>query len=349
MAYATYPSRRYYPAAAKKGTTWGTAVAVGALNGILMSGDSGLTLKQPYQEYQPNNQVMGQDGILGLVDAIEITPPTNLQYEMGAFGTLLAMLFGTAGAPSKVGPTLAYKHTFQWADSSDYFATYVEGRPGKAWECASAVPYKLQVKVSGSYIEARLTLRGNNVVDTSATNTDTQLAAITYASKGNFVNFIHGQFLLNAQSGAGLASPTDAIDISDFELNLERSVDAIHILGGNNIAQPKEGAFPKASLKITLPRATSANMAYLADFLALTSKKASLTFVGANIETSYYYTVAFLMPRLVFAGPPEAKLEDIIKNGLTFNLQEASANPTGMSHVRPYMEITNLLATDYLA
>jgi len=339
-------------AGTKRGTVWGTAVALGATDGILMKSDSGLALNQKYEQYQAIDQIMPMDGSLGVLEPSEPTPPIDLQYEMGAWGRWLAAIFGTAGTPTIQGAGPAYKHVFQWADSVTHFFAYCEERPGKIWEVASAMPHKFSLKPGGAQLSAGITLRGNTLIDDSAVNTATQIDALTYADRGNFVNFSQGKFLMNAQSGAGLADPGDKLDFSNFEVQLERSIDKVHIAGSVNIAEPKEGEFPKNTLKITLPRASAANMAYLTTFKAVTAataQKASLVFTGAVINATYYYTVAFYFPRLRFAGPPDAKLDGIIKNELTFEIEAASAAPTGMSYARPYMEVINLQTTDYLA
>lgn len=348
MTTPTYPSKRYYACGTKRHTVWGTAVALGALDGILAKDDGGMALAQPYEQYAAVDQIMPMDGSLGLISPIEYAPGVDLQYELGAWGRWLAALFGTAGTPAQQGGTAAWKHTFQYADAITHFFTCAQERPGKIWEVASAMPYKLSLKPSGSKIEASLGLRGNTLIDDSAVNTATQMDALTYAERGKFVNFIHGTFWLNAQSGADFADG-DKVQVSDFELSLERSIDAAYILGSVNIAEPKEGAFPKNTLKLTLPRASSTNLAYFTDFKALTPKKAKLQFVGEQISGAYYYTITLYLPRLRFAGPPDAKLEDIIKAGLTFEIEAAASAPTGMSYARPYAEVINLQQTDYLA
>jgi len=349
MATPTGPSKRLYACGSKRGTTWGTAVAVGALDGILAKGDGGFALVQKYEQYPAIDEIMPMDGILGLIGPCDFTPPVGLQYEMGRWGSWLAAIFGTAGVPAQQGETAAYKHTFQWADFVTHFFTVVQERPGKIWECASAMPFKVAFKPEGSYIGAVLALRGNTIVDDSATNTATQVDALTYANRGKFVNFVEGKLLMNAQSGAGLSDPTDKIEFSDFDLSFERAIDAVHVLGSSVIALPKEGGFPKNTLKVMLPRVSDVNMAYFSTFKAMTAQKVQLVFTGPLIAAPYYYSVSFVLPRIRFAGPPDAKFEDIIKAGLTFEIEAAAAAPTGMAYARPYMEVINTQTTDYLA
>lgn len=349
MATPTYPSKRYYAAGTARGTTWGTAVALGATKGVLITGDAGLTRNQKFEDYPAIDQIMPKDGWLGINEAVELSPPCNLQYELGAWGGWLAAIFGTAGTPVQQAATVAYKHTFQYADSVTHFFTFAHELPGKILEVPSAMPYKLNLKLNGAAIAASIGLRGNTAINDSAVNTLTQMDAITYTDRAHFVHFSHGLFLMNTQAGSGLANPTDYVEISDFDLNLERSIDNVHIAGSTNIALPKEGDIPKNTLKVTLPRASAVNTAYFTNFTGMTAMKASLSFVGPLIASTYYYTITFYFPRLMFVNVPDVKLDGIIKNELLFTVQEAAAAPTGMTYARPYAEVTNLQTTDYLA
>lgn len=352
MSTPTAPTKRVYCAALKRGTVWGTAVAVGATDGILIPADSGLALNQRYEQYPAIDQIMPMDGSLGINEAPEFTPPLDLQYEMGAWGRLLAAFFGTAGVPTIQGAGPAYKHVFQLADEPTHFFAYCEERPGKIWEVASAMPFKLGLKSGGTSparISAAITLRGNTMIDDSAVNTATQLDAVTYADRGNFATFSQCKFLMNEQSGVELADPTHKVDIADFDLAGERGIDKQHIAGSVNIIQPREGVAPSFGLKLTLPHASDTNLAYFSTFKALTAQKAKLYFTGALINATYYYTVAFYFPRLRFVGPPDVKLEDLMKTGIEFVAEAAASAPTGMSYARPYMEVINLQTTDYLA
>lgn len=313
-----------------------------------MTGDGGLARKQVYQGYDAVDQVMLMDGDMGPVDAIDFGPDFALQYEMGAIGRLTAGLFGTAGTPATL-VSGAYKHTFQWADSGSHFFTFACERPGKIWEVASAVPMGLNIKLANARLAGSLKLRGNTLINDSAVNTLTQMDALTYASRASRVHFLHGAFLMNTQAGGALAAPTDVIEVSDMEFDFARDYDAVHVAGATNISQPKEGKAPKITVKITIPRASATNLAYFDSFTAMTAFKMTAVFTGVIIgATAYYYSITFGFPRLKLTAPPAAPLEDIIKCALAFEAEEAAAAPTGMTYTRPYMEVQNAQATDYL-
>lgn len=348
MATPTYASKRYYAAGAKKGAEWGTAVALGATNGLLILNDGGLGLKQSYQGYDAIDQIMTMDGDLGPSEAIDFNPEFALQYEMGALGSLIAGLFGTAGTPATL-TTGAYAHTFQTADSVTNFFTVAREWPGVIWEVPSAMPYKLSLKLGNARIMATLGMRGNTLTSASGTNGATQMDAITYASRATRVHFSQGVFLMNTQAGGALSGTTDTLEVSDFEIDYERAIDAVQIAGGSYIALPREGASPKVTVKLTLPRASATNLGYLTSFTGMTAQKMTVTFTGAVITGAYSYGFQLGFPRLKFMAPPEPSTDDVIKTVLTFQAEEAAAAPTGMSYTRPYAVVTNARSSDYLA
>lgn len=350
MATPETPSKRFYCCGANQGATWGTATAVGANDGILALDDGGFSLVQAYEPYPAIDQIMPKSGDLGLIGPCDFSPPIWLQYEMGAWGGWLTALFGTEAAGANASN--AVTHVFTWADSVAKFWTVVQERPGKIWECPSAMPYKLVIKPDGSHISAVATLRGNTIIDTSEVNTDTQVANVSYVSRANFVNFTHGAFLMATGTGQ-LTALNDTVQLSDFEISLERAIDGQHVVGSTTIASPIEGAIPNSQLKVTLPRASATNVGYMTQFLAGTAFHATLTFTGGVIanSTDANNTTQFVFgfPRLVLKGAPDAKLEDVIKTNLTFDIEEAAAPPTGMNSARPYCIVRNGQVANYVS
>jgi len=348
MATPTYPSKRYYACGAAKSTTWGTALATGAAKGLLILKDGNIALKCKYIPNEEIDQVVTKGGVVGPMEGVDFALEFSMRYDPGFLGNLIASLFGTAGAPSGSAP-VGYTHLFAWADSYAQFFTVAVERPGYIWEVQSAVPYKLNLKNSGGFIQGVLSMRGNGWTDASAVNTLTQMDAITYLDTGNRVRMSEGVFRMNAQGGAAL-SGSDALDVSDFDITYERVIDNLPIFGLAGICQPKESAVPKFTAKIKLPRTTAANLAFIAAFQAGTSYKADMVFTGPVIATTYHYTMTLTFQRLLFSEPPEAPLDGIIATTLNMEAQEAAAAPTGQVGTRPSMGLVNLLATgDFLA
>jgi predicted RecA/RadA family phage recombinase len=354
MATPTSPSRRFYGCAAAQGSVWGTAVAVGAADELFVTSDGDPALKQEFKPFGGLNQVLPADGDLGPSEAIDFSPEfggegCGLQYEMGATGSLIVALFGTSTSVTQQGATTAYQHVIDWANEVSDFFTFVTERPGDIWEIPSCVPQKLTLKPGNGFLQGSITLRGNHLNNTSTTNTATQADAITKAASGGIIRFQDGVFRINAQSGDALDSG-DNVTLSDFEVTLERTMDALQVLGGTYIAQPAESAFA-GTLKIKLPHESGTAATWFATYLAKTAQKASLTFTSSDLAgTGYPYVFTIAFPRLMPKVAPGVKLEEIINSELEFLVLEASAAPSGMTgHTRPYLEVTNKRSTAYIS
>lgn len=352
MATPTGSSKRYYNAAVVQASTWGTAAAVGEGNGLLVPNDGNPMPKLTYSATDAIGQVVPQDGDFGAEEPCEFEIPFDgkcgLQYAPGGIGSLIAGLFGTSAAPDQQEATAAYKHVFTWANEMTDFFTFACERPGAIREVTSLVPKKLTLKVGDGKVQGSIAVIGNRCIADSAVNTATQLDAVTPESTANFVKAQHGVLRMNAQSGDALDSG-DIIEVSDFTIEYERTVEGKMSLGGSYMSQPREGT-PKWSLKITLPYATAAAMAYETTFRAKTAQKMDLVFTGGTAAGAYNYSLTLGFPRLKFVSAPDAPLEDIMKAGLSFIVEEAAAAPNGMTgYTLPYIELVNLRTTNYLA
>jgi len=344
----TTPEKRLLAAGAKKATTWGTAVALGAGDGILIDSDGGLARKQDYLAAKEADTPFVKEGDLGPVKEVDFSPTFFMRYDPGRLGTLIALLFGTAGTPTQQGATTAWKHVFQWADSVyGKFATFAVERPGKIWEVASAKVHGFELVVAAGLVKGTLNLRGNTVIDDSAVNTATQMDALTYVDRENRIRFTQGQVKMNAQTGEDVTGET-ALQINSLSISYKRSVDAVVPGGETKIIEPVENDHPIVQVKLGFPRMNSVNAAFFSTFSAETEQKMLIKFTGALIATSYYYDLALYFPRLRIIEP-DFPWDEVVPGSITLQAEEASTNPTGMSYARPYAELINKQTTDYLA
>lgn len=349
MATPTSPERRLHARGSKKGATWGTAVALGAGNGVLLNAGSGLhPPKAPYVPALESDTPFVKEGDLGNYDPVDITLPFDARYDPGQLGTLFSQLFGIAGAPTQQGATTAYKHVLQWDDEiSGKFSTWVEERAGKIFEVASAKPMTLEFSVADALLKGALTLRGNTVIQDSGVNTATQIDALTYKDIEHRIRMRHGTVKMNAESGGDVASES-ALQVNDLTVSFARSLDGEHIVGDEKIIEPLEDAHPVVTVTINFPRMNTVNDAYFASYVGETEQKMLIKFEGVIIESTYKYTLALFFPRLRFLSP-EYPDDEITKGSFSFQAEQASTNPTGMDHARPYIEMINTRTTDYLA
>ncbi|HDR67993.1 MAG TPA: hypothetical protein ENN61_02960, partial [Bacteroidaceae bacterium] len=279
-------------AGAVKAAEWGTALPVGAGAGVLIEDDGGLggARKQAYLPAKEADTPLVMEGDLGPIDPVEFSPAFTMRYDPGALGTLIALLFGTAGAPAQQGSTAAYKHTLQWADAiSGLFATFVVERPGKIWEVASAKVQGLELSIGDGLLKGAINLKGNTIIDNSAVNTSTQVDALTYKDRGNRIKFTQGAIKMNAQTGGDVASET-ALEVNEISVSYQRPTDGLHAAGAATIIEPNENDQGNITIKLGFPRMNTVNANFLASFIDRTEQKVLVTFEGAVIADPYKYT-----------------------------------------------------------
>ena len=349
MATPTTPERRLLAVGAKKGAAWGTAVALGALDGLLIVTDGSPTRKQPYLPAIEHDTPYVKTGDLGPIDPVDFALSGVWRYDPGRLGTLLAIIYGTAGAPTLQGTT-AYKHIFQSKDTLEgLFATYAKEIPGKIHEVASVKPYAAEFSIADGLLQFSLSLRGNKLIDDSAVNTLTQMDAITYPDRYNRARFRDLVVKMNDESGGAVTAET-ALVINGITISRSWPLDAVPPSGQDYILEPLETGPPTTTVKLSFPRANSVNTAFFQKFTAETPQKLLAKFTGKLIETTYYYDLAFYFPRLKLSpDPPTYADNEVVPAELTLIAEEAATAPTGMTYTRPYLELVNKATADYLA
>lgn len=351
MATPTGPERKLLAVGARKGTTWATAVALGAGYGVNCKNVTGFDRNQGILKAEEVDNPLPMSGALDVIKEVEPVILTDFLYDPGALGAMIAGLFATAGAPTQQGATTAYLHTLQWADSnSGIFYTFAREMPGKIWECPSAKPTEWTLKsAGGGIIQSELKLRGNLIKDDSAVNTFTQMDALTYDDRDNRMLFRHQVVRMNGQADGDVSGATP-LNCTEVEVSYKRAgYDSVHPAGQYDILEPAEGGYPDIRVKLRFPRFDSVNAAFLATAIAETTQKMLIKYTSAALAgVGYPYSLSLYFPRL---RPlcPEAPWEEIVKNGLELVAEQATANPTGMSYARPYAQLVNRRTTNYLA
>jgi len=348
MATPTQPERRLLAAGFRKGSAWGTAVALGAAYGVLVESDGGLGRKQAYLPAKEADTPFVMEGDLGPIQAVDFSPPFAMRYDPGMIGTMIALLFGTAGTPAQQAATTAYKHTLQMADSVyGKFGTFAVERPAKIHEVASVKVMGLDIAMANGIIKGTLKCRGNTLIDTSAVNTLTQMDAITYQDRGNRVKFTEAAVKMNAQSGGAVTGET-ALELNNLAISINRKFDAPNVGGSASIIEPVENDHPEITVKLDFPRMDATSAALLATLIAETEQKMLIAFTSANeAGTGYVYSFNLSFPslRIVDVVYP---LNEVVPSSMTLQAEDAASNPTGMSYARVYAEIINKQTTDYL-
>ena len=343
---------------AKRGTTWGTAVACGANDGVLALGfDLNQTLEtlpdQPLGAAFDTDTQSGREATGGSLTAA-------LRYE--GLDLLLALAMGTAGAPTQVLATTAYQHLFQLADNcTGLFATMA------AKKKSDLVFEYPSVKVTGFRIrggfrmptEITFDLMGDTLVRNggSGTNNTTSIASVTYRTKQNRVIVDENAYVrTNASAGSGLAA-SDNIYPSEFELVFRRPQEGDHVVDQTSyMSEPVGTANPEATLSLTFPTFGDTGdtlwTAFVGSGITKTAQKLEIYAQGALIEAGQPYRILVQIPQAyateISANPTSPGK---IPNPVSFRLTQRSAAPTGMTGVtNPFaIKLVNTKTTDALA
>lgn len=340
----------------KKATTWNTAVAAGAGNGFLGL-DLSLKADSPPVVDDSRGQLFAVDSTAGEVKC-EGTVPAYLRYNDSSLLTMLAIVMGTAAAPTlHAGGTTSYDHILKVALNNDgLFGTLCAalGSLGVE-EIPSWKPNKINLKWdTGKPVQ--ITISGAGIdVTTSGTNTLVTFNNVTVLERANRVYMARTELRLNAQSGIALAAG-DKLGVSSIELTFERKQTGLPGTYVSTDAEPRDlideptgdGMFD-ASLKLQFPR--TANLAARADLKNHVSKKAEIICTGPIIEGTIPYLIRFQMPHLKPKQYENSYEPGNIKNVRGYEIHGATAAPAGMTgNTDPlWIYLSNKISTSLLA
>lgn len=323
-----------------QGSAWGTAVAVGSGRGIRTTSFS--DPPSPGHEPLPREHIGdAYEGDMDKGGQSRTYTTTHDLYYGGNCGELLAYIFGTSGAPTD--NTGSYTHAITMADALAKFATWVADKGGSGtvpWEYASAMARRMTISGEG---QGRVTVEiewlGDALSTASSTNTSTEMDAVTLvAVNGGAVKHTDGVFRVNAQGGAGLASPTDDIAVSRWAVIIERPLSLDFLTGSANIAQPcEENVAATVRVEFTLRSYTDTTWVdYWNGSSAPVELKADMTYSsGFTPSGGLEMTYLFQFPRLILAEEPPAPIpgKDRIPHTIVMMGLEAASAPTGMSGI----------------
>ena len=335
----------------KKAATWRTAVAAGANDGILILSES---FKQTIEHLNDDSAGLA---FIQRTDKGKIDAGGSLEAYMRYEGldVLLALIMGTAGAPTVQGVTAAYINSYVMADNlAGLFATLsMLKKSDKVFEFPSVKLNKFSLS-GESNAPVKLTVDGiaNKLELASAVNTAGTLASLTYPDKGNrIIMNKDAHFWLGDESDAAL-STTDVIYPSGFELSFPRPMEADLTVGNEDVDEPVGEGFPEVTLTLNFPRYNDANHTHFTDWEALTRKKMEIYFKGALIESTYYYEFKISLPNLKVMDPDAAiSGPGKIPVSLSFKVLGTDTAPTGMTGItQPFqIDVQNKRTTDPLA
>lgn len=350
-------------AALKKSAVWGTAVAVGAGDGLWVRtpGDA-----IPEREEVPDEAV-GQIGP-SEVDYGNTTAGTDdivgdMYYE--GEDTALALVLGTAGAPTTPSSgSTARQHLYKVRDTiQDLFATYAVKRG------AAGIFEFPSVKLHGFEISGEagqpLSIALKNIKNTLARTGQATTAAafdsnVTFPNRKDKIMFNQGVYLLNLQSAGALSSPTDKIRPRRVMVSFIRALEGDHVGDGNDyVDQPEETGFIEALLEVEFPQFGSGST-YVDNYLAASNLakalwKFEMTFTGRNFDGSDDYLFKVQIPAMHLIRPESStdgpgKIAETLRFRI-LRIKSDDTVPAGMGTIRKFLQLTaiNKRTTDPLA
>jgi len=319
----------------KKATAWGTAVACGSGDGILVE-EVGIKKTSALLPDKSAASPYSKGADKGLDTA---GGPLSGVLRFQGFDTALALFMGSAAAPAQIGETDAYTGKLSLADSvKGQFATLAN------LIMSDRVHEFPGVKITGVTISGErgapckiaFTTIADDEVYASIINTSTTMGSVTYPDAGNRAIFTSScYFRMNAQGGDAL-SATDNIYPSSFEISMARTMEGDPTGTGNTIDEPDETDDAVFTITLNFPKLNDANKGYFADWDAATAKKLEIGLIGKVCSGANLYSMIFRFPHILIddaesivsgSGKIPHKL---VLNG--YGVTAAVAGMTGLLH-----------------
>lgn len=335
-------------AGAKKGTTWGTAVALAAGGGIHLAGfRPGVTVPRTDDTSVSGSAQMPGADITSHAALPTLTLPAR--YE-GMWLTLLALLFGTAGVPTGTNP---YVHTFKPKnDLTGLFATLgvdlqVEANP--VWEFPSCAVESFTIRSQagsgeGARAEVSFELVADRLQRASGVNSTTQIALLTFPTAGHLLH--HNLTVrMNIASGGALGAP-EVLKVRGFELTIRNNLKRdLFYSGSQYIDQPDRDGFIEVTGSLLLDK-YSLDSPGVTEFIAGTYMK-----LDAAWTTGASAIFKFEIPRVQLSGGDrDLSGAGLISAPIPFKAYDPTAAPTGMTTTDLiWLLLTNTASADYLA
>lgn len=249
-----------------------------------------------------------------------------------------------------------YKHTLKYkSDRSALYATIAwEMTQAEAAELDTGLPTSYSVTVvPNDYMRATVEFLGSDIKyepSETTVNTVTTLANTTTADNNRIVVRPSDGLWVNDAAGGALSS-ADCEPFTEMTINFTREleiVQAVRCTAGNDVPRAT-GDMPFAA-DINVSFRSIDKMDYFNAVKDGDEFKASFQVTGPAIGLTDDYVIKFVWPRLKVLLDPEGGLTTTGENpySVTFRALVASANPTGMDDVYPYVEVINKRASKYL-
>lgn len=349
-----YKTGREIKAAVKKGTTWRTAVAVGALNGILITNDGMGAMEPIYID----DDSLGQADIKNTYLVAHALKGRSLEgyLRFEGWDLLFGLVFGSATNPAQLSGA-AYSHTFVITDNNaEQFATYAVHKATTTygvWEVPSAKfnGFKLSCNI-GELAKVNFDFSGNKIDTVGAVNNSTSMGNVTYPTSANLCRMdTRFKMRMNAQAGAALAD-SDKIYPKGFIITFKRPMSEDEFEAGySDMSEPIQNGFAEATIELKFDKYDADT--FMTAILAETAYKMDILFEGDIIAAAYRYQLRIDIPKVQWkVTEAPATSPGKIPLSITGRCMAVDVAPTGFNGaaIDPfYLYVANTLTTNPLA
>lgn len=313
--------RRITKFAAALGSTWGTAAATEAGDGVRCHELSGMIREVNITPDTSAGQQLESNCYVG----IDKTP--NPSYSVRVQENDPQAMLGLAsilGKDTASGGSDPYTHTMDMQVEAGKFLTLRNQEGDEVQVCPSFKPTSVEEFFDDAGI-LNYTVQGiGNKITTGA---NTECDSVTYSTPSAPLTLKNTTFRINAASGAAL-QVSDALGVIDPRITFTRSQEANVVCGADAIAEPKEGAYPEVKITFKIPHKNAMSKTLFAAMVAGTYLKADMITTGSAAGRSL--TRSFPQLQVESCTNPDA---EVIATEVTLRAQNAAAAPTGMTGI----------------
>lgn len=266
----------------------------------------------------------------------------------------LAVFQGTSAAPATEGAGYAHSMLFNETFNENFLTTVIEKTDSALEEFASGQPTSVTITAENppNYVKASMEILANKREIDSPTNQTADLANLTLADTERIVIEQADEFLINAQAGSALASPTDRKSIMSAVLTLTKPMEHLNEIkgsAGNSEPEPTGDIPYQGMLEVTFKGLD--DLTYFTAHQAGTEYKASLAITGSLIGGSTYKALRVYLPRLRIVEEPQHSWTSPGNNPLTVNFKclVAASTPSGMLDRYPHFVVINEKSAAYIS
>ncbi len=303
-------------------SSWGTATAVGAGNGVWVTDDLKASLSMQVDEDDSAGQGFITSMQVANHNVVKAEVPSFLHYNDNFQNLFWALACGT-GATSTFEPA---------TQKTGLFATIVRDKVEFISEIPSAkcTGFELSFGDNGRAEIVWMFTATKEVVD-SAINTSTQVSALTFPTQGRRAFFKQLSVWI-ATAGATTLSSSNAVRLTDLKFRYEQPLDEKFINGQDYVIEPEDDDYPNIELDFTFARLDSTSEAYIGYHRDNTNLKCQLLLTGPST-----YSIKMEFPRLIVKeAPVEFKGTENVAPFVKLGAYQADAAPTGMSVTAPF-------------